>query len=300
VSHDLRTPLAAAKASVTSLRSSDIEWQAAERDELLRTADEALDRLSQLVDNLLDLSRLQAGVLPVFLRPTSLDEVMPAVLKELGENSSRVLVDIPHTLPLVQADPVLLERVVANLVGNAIRHAPSESPPTLTASAFGDQVQLRVVDRGPGIPPDQRDRAFVPFQRLGDTDNATGVGLGLALARGLTELGWGSGRPDRFGLSKGPVGQARLLTASFKLILSRQVMGRPFAAPPGVPEDRKQALRKAFDDSFKDPEFLAEAKKRKMDVNPVSGADIEKLVAEVYATPPEIVKEARTVITGGK
>jgi tripartite-type tricarboxylate transporter receptor subunit TctC len=85
-----------------------------------------------------------------------------------------------------------------------------------------------------------------------------------------------------------------------KLILSRQVMGRPFAAPPGVPEDRKQALRKAFDDSFKDPEFLAEAKKRKMDVNPVSGADIEKLVAEVYATPPEIVKEARTVITGGK
>ena len=85
-----------------------------------------------------------------------------------------------------------------------------------------------------------------------------------------------------------------------KLILSRQVMGRPFAAPPGVPEDRKQALRKAFDDSFKDPEFLAEAKKRKMDVNPVSGADIEKLVAEVYATPPEIVKEARAVITGGK
>ena len=196
VGHDLRTPLAAAKASVTSLRSSDIEWPAAERDELLRTADEALDRLSQLVDNLLDLSRLQAGVLPVFLRPTSLDEVMPAVLKELGENSSRVLVDIPHTLPLVQADPVLLERVVANLVGNAIRHAPSESPPTLTASAFGDQVQLRVVDRGPGIPPDQRDRAFVPFQRLGDTDNATGVGLGLALARGLTEAMGGSLEPE--------------------------------------------------------------------------------------------------------
>ena len=91
---------------MTSLRSPDVEWPDEERDELLRTADEALDRLSQLVDNLLDLSRLQAGVLPVFLRPTSLDEVMPAVLEELGENSSRVLVDIPHTLPLVQADPV--------------------------------------------------------------------------------------------------------------------------------------------------------------------------------------------------
>ncbi len=152
VGHDLRTPLAAAKASVTSLRSSDIEWTAAEQNELLGTADEAIDRLSGLVDNLLDLSRLQAGVLPVFLRPTSLDEVVPAVLKELGENSSRVLVDIPHTLPLVQADPPLLERVVVNLVGNAIRHASSESPPLLTASAFADQVQIRVVDRGPGIP----------------------------------------------------------------------------------------------------------------------------------------------------
>jgi two-component system sensor histidine kinase KdpD len=187
VGHDLRTPLAAAKASVNSLRSADIEWEVAERDELLQTADEALDRLSRLVDNLLDLSRLEAGVLPVFIRPTALDEVVPVALGELGADSARVLVDIPHTLPLVHADPVLLERVVANLVGNAIRHAPVDLPPMLTASAFGDQVQLRVVDRGTGIPPDHRDRLFVPFQRLGDTDNTTGVGLGLALARGLTE-----------------------------------------------------------------------------------------------------------------
>ena len=196
VGHDLRTPLAAAKASVTSLRSSDIEWTAAEQSELLGTADEAIDRLSQLVDNLLDLSRLQAGVLPVFLRATSLEEVVPAVLNELGENSSRVLVDIPHTLPLVQADPPLLERVVVNLVGNAIRHASSESPPLLTASAFGDQVQIRVVDRGPGIPREDLNRAFVPFQRLGDTDNTTGVGLGLALARGLTEAMGGTLEPE--------------------------------------------------------------------------------------------------------
>ena len=196
VGHDLRTPLAAAKASVTSLRSSDIEWTAEEQDELLGTADEAIDRLSQLVDNLLDLSRLQAGVLPLFLRPTSLDEVVPAVLKELGQHGSRVLVDIPHTLPLVQADPALLERVVVNLVGNAIRHAPSESPPLLTASTFADQVQLRVVDRGPGLPREQRDRAFIPFQRLGDTDNTTGVGLGLALARGLTEAMGGTLEPE--------------------------------------------------------------------------------------------------------
>ena len=196
VGHDLRTPLAAVKASVTSLRTSDIEWTTEEQDELLGTADEAIDRLSQLVDNLLDLSRLQAGVMPLFLRPTALDEVVPDVLNELGQNSSRVLVDIPHTLPLVQADPALLERVVVNLVGNAIRHAPSELPPMLTASAFGDRVQLRVVDRGPGLPREQRDRAFVPFQRLGDTDNTTGVGLGLALARGLTEAMGGSLEPE--------------------------------------------------------------------------------------------------------
>jgi tripartite-type tricarboxylate transporter receptor subunit TctC len=85
-----------------------------------------------------------------------------------------------------------------------------------------------------------------------------------------------------------------------KMILSRQVMGRPFAAPPGLPEDRKQALRKAFDDTLKDPDFLAEAKQRKMDVNPVSGADVEKLVAEVYATPPEVIAEAKAAITGVK
>lgn len=99
VGHDLRTPLAAAKASVTSLHSSDVDWPAADQDELLATADEALDRLTRLVDNLLDLSRLEAGVLPVVLRPTSLDEVVSIALHELGPNSARVLVDIPHTLP---------------------------------------------------------------------------------------------------------------------------------------------------------------------------------------------------------
>ena len=82
-----------------------------------------------------------------------------------------------------------------------------------------------------------------------------------------------------------------------KLVLSRQVMGRPFAGPPGIPEDRKQALRKAMEDTLKDPEFVAEAKKRKMDVSPVSGEELEKLIAEVYRTPPEIVAEVRAAIT---
>jgi two-component system, OmpR family, sensor histidine kinase KdpD len=98
-----------------------------------------------------------------------------------------VRVDIPESLPAVEADPAILERVIVNLTENALRYAPPDSPPLLAASALGERVELRVIDRGPGIPEEDREKMFVPFQRLGDTDNTTGVGLGLALARGLTE-----------------------------------------------------------------------------------------------------------------
>ena len=104
--------------------------------------------------------------------------------------------DIPDSLPEVQADPAILERVIVNLTGNALRYSPPGKPPLLAASALGDRVELRVVDRGPGIPADDRDRIFVPFQRLGDTDNTTGVGLGLALSRGLTEVMGGTLDPE--------------------------------------------------------------------------------------------------------
>ncbi|WP_433011994.1 DUF4118 domain-containing protein [Kribbella sp. CA-294648] len=193
VGHDLRSPLASAKASVTSLRGSDVEWTDEERDELLETADESLDRLTRLVDNLLDLSRLQAGVLPVFPRPMALDEIIPGALAELHGD---VTVDIPHTLPLVEADPALLERVLANLLANAVRYSPAERPPLVTGSSLGDIVEVRVIDRGPGIPKEDLSRVFAPFQRLGDTDNTTGVGLGLALARGLAEAMHGSLHPE--------------------------------------------------------------------------------------------------------
>jgi two-component system sensor histidine kinase KdpD len=195
VGHDLRTPLASAKASVTSLRSRDVQWTEDERRELLATADESLDRLNRLVDNLLDLSRLQAGVLPVFNRPTALDEIMPGVLAELGDGRD-VRVDVPDHLPLIDVDPALLERVLANLLANAVRYSPPNRPPLLSASALGGVVEIRVVDRGPGIPPADRSRVFAPFQRLGDTDNSIGVGLGLALARGLTETMHGTVQPE--------------------------------------------------------------------------------------------------------
>ncbi len=187
VSHDLRSPLASAKAAVTSLRSPDIQWTTDDRDELLATADESLDKLAHLVDNLLDMSRLQAGAMSLFPRPADLEEIVSRSLDDLGPASRTVIVDIPDDLPEVEVDPAILERVIANLTANALRYSPAQAPPLLTASALGGRVELRVVDRGPGIPATDRDRMFVPFQRLGDTDNSTGVGLGLALSRGLTE-----------------------------------------------------------------------------------------------------------------
>ena len=187
VSHDLRTPLASAKAAVTSLRSRDVDWAAEDHDELLATADESLDRLTHLVDNLLDMSRLQAGALSLFPRPVGLDEIVSRALDSLDPAARGITVDIPESLPEINVDPAILERVIVNLTENALRYSPPGQPPLLAASALGDRVELRVVDRGPGIPEKDRDRMFVPFQRLGDTDNTTGVGLGLALSRGLAE-----------------------------------------------------------------------------------------------------------------
>jgi two-component system, OmpR family, sensor histidine kinase KdpD len=148
------------------------------------------------VDNLLDMSRLQAGALAVFPRRAGLEEIVARALDDLGPPGRQVVVDIPVSLPEVQVDPAILERVIVNLTTNAIRYSPAGQPPLLTASALGDRVELRVADRGPGIPEPDRDRVFVPFQRLGDTDNTTGVGLGLALSRGLAEAMGGTLEPE--------------------------------------------------------------------------------------------------------
>ncbi|MFI1194942.1 DUF4118 domain-containing protein [Micromonospora sp. NPDC020750] len=196
VSHDLRTPLASAKAAVSSLRSHDVEFDADDRDELLATADESLDRLGRLVANLLDMSRLQAGALGVAAVAIGLEDVVPRALDELGPDAADVATDIPADLPAALTDPGLLERVLVNIVANALRHSPPGRPPTVTASAHAGQVELRVIDTGPGIPEDQWEHVFLPFQRLGDRDNQTGVGLGLALSRGLAEAMGGTITPE--------------------------------------------------------------------------------------------------------
>ncbi|MFD8046206.1 ATP-binding protein [Streptomyces chartreusis] len=192
VGHDLRTPLAAGWAAVTSLRSRDVEFSVEDRDELLATADESMAKLNRLVENLLDLSRLEAGVLRLNLRPTTLEEVLPAALAD----TPGIQVGDVEKIPEVLADPPLLERVIANLVANAARYSPPGTQVLVTASALGGRAELRVVDRGPGLPATGRERLFEPFQRLGDTDNSTGLGLGLALARGLTEAMSGTVTPE--------------------------------------------------------------------------------------------------------
>ncbi len=194
VSHDLRSPLAIAKATITSLRSPDVDWTDADRQQLLASADSALDRLTELVTNLLDLSRLQAGVLSVFPRPLGLEDVASLTVDHLGAPAGAVEVDVPTDLPEVMADAGLLDRVIANVVQNAMRYSPRDVPVRLAGSAHGAIVELRVIDRGPGIPEDDREQAFAPFQRRDDlsTSGSPGVGLGLAIARGFTEAMGGS------------------------------------------------------------------------------------------------------------
>jgi two-component system sensor histidine kinase KdpD len=188
VSHDLRTPLASIKASVTSLLQRDIDWPAATKLEFLETIDAEADRLNSLVGNLLDMSRLQTGALDLALRAVSLDAVVAGAIVGLGDRTAPVDVDVPETLPPVKADPALLERAIANLVGNAVQWSPRAARVRVCGGVVDNRVELQVVDRGPGIPEADRERVFLPFQRLGDRGNPSGVGLGLAVARGFVEV----------------------------------------------------------------------------------------------------------------
>jgi two-component system sensor histidine kinase KdpD len=184
VSHDLRTPLASIKASVSSLRQTDVTWSEEDEADLLATIEQNADRLDALIGNLLDMSRLHTGSLQPFLRPTAIDEVAPVAAVGL-DDSLRLELAVPDGFPLVLADPGLLERVLANLFSNALRFSPAGRPPELHASLSEGTVCLEVVDHGPGVPDEQKGRIFEPFERAGDRH--PGVGLGLTVARGFAE-----------------------------------------------------------------------------------------------------------------
>ena len=196
VSHDLRTPLAAAIAAVDSLRSTEVRFGPKDSAEFLNTAAEALDRLARLVANLLDMSRIQAGALGVALAPSDLRETLSASISEVGATTEAIAVHVPSVVPPVLIDAALLERALVNILSNALRHSPPDAPPFIEVDVLGDRIEVRVVDHGPGLPEAERNLMFVPFQRLGDTDNTTGVGLGLALSRGLVEAMGGTVTPE--------------------------------------------------------------------------------------------------------
>jgi two-component system sensor histidine kinase KdpD len=195
VSHDLRTPLASIKASVSTLRQTDVDWTADDEAALLATIEGSADRLDALIGNLLDMSRLTTGSLQPFLRPTAIDEVAPVALRGLdgvgSDGCSPVELAVPDGLPLVLTDPGLLERVLANLFANALAYSPAGRRPGMRASQAGDSVLLEIIDHGCGVPDEQKFRMFEPFQRLdgrgADRAGVTGVGLGLAVVKGFLD-----------------------------------------------------------------------------------------------------------------
>ncbi|GLY67018.1 sensor histidine kinase [Amycolatopsis taiwanensis] len=193
--HDLRTPLTSIKAAIGSLRAQDIELSPEDTEELLATAEESTDRLAALVDNLLDSSRLATGAVRPLMRPVGYDEIVAHALSNM-DGMGPVVVDVDERLPAVLADPGLLERVVANVVDNAIRHGKGTEPVSVRGSTYAERVELRVVDHGPGLRKGAAESAFAPFQRLGDRDSTPGVGLGLSVAKGFTEAMGGTIRAE--------------------------------------------------------------------------------------------------------
>ena len=191
VSHDLRTPLASIKAAASSLRQAEVDFSPEDEASLLETIEESADRLTVLVTNLLDMSRLQSGSVVARQDPLDADSVVKSAVSQLTE-PQRVRLSLAQGLPQVTGDTGLVDRVLVNVLENALRHSPGLQEVVVRAAATADSVQLRIVDRGVGVPDDAKEMIFAPFQRYGDTPQGTGVGLGLAVARGLMEAMGGS------------------------------------------------------------------------------------------------------------
>lgn len=195
LSHDLRRPLSAAVAAIGGLRGAR-ELSASDREELLATADESLAALSTLVTDLLDVSRVEAGVLAVSATRVDAEGSILAALDELSLGPDDIVLALDPGLPGLYADPVLLQRVLVNLLANALAHSPIDALVTVATGRVGAHAEIRIIDHGKGVPPERQDGIFRPFQRFGDTDNTTGLGLGLALSRGFTEGMGGSLTPQ--------------------------------------------------------------------------------------------------------
>lgn len=188
VSHDLRGPLSSAKAAISSLLNDGVTWSADDRKELLQSANHSLNQLNHLIENLLDMSRLEAGAISLNWRNVGIEDAISGAIKSLKSKANSIEISVDSDLPPIMGDPILLERIIGNLLENALRFNPATRPVTVAAFKVEDRIEIRIIDHGPGISIKNQSKVFVPFQRLGDRDNTTGVGLGLAIVKGFTEL----------------------------------------------------------------------------------------------------------------
>lgn len=188
VSHDLRTPLSGIKASASSLRMQDVVLSEEDTADLLATIEESADQLSERIEDLLNMSRIQAGELVVHRSPIQVEDLVASAVRDVSGQISpaQVQIQLPENCPRVRADYGLAVRVLANLLENAVRHGGGPSV-QLRAVPTQDEVKILVIDHGAGVPKSEKDRIFRPFQRHGDRDNSSGLGLGLAVARGLAQ-----------------------------------------------------------------------------------------------------------------
>ena len=191
ISHELRTPLTSILGFTTSLLAEDVTWEPDEQCDIFQTIHKEANRLQELIDHLLDLSRLEAGMLPIVLKPQSLPEIMEDVLPQFNSliNGQLLIFNLPANLPLVYVDAKRIAQVLVNLVRNASTYATEKTEITITASVRGHFVQVSVIDQGPGIPPAEHKRVFRAFQRGVNVEigSVQGAGLGLAICKGLVE-----------------------------------------------------------------------------------------------------------------
>ena len=241
VSHDLRTPLASIKASISDLADPTLHLSAEDRATLLRTTEEETDRLTRLVTNLLDMSRIQAGALVPHRSATPLDELIAAVAARLTPMFAdhRLAVEVADGLPLADVDYLLVEQALTNLLENAARHTPPGTAVVVRAEgvAGGREVEVAVVDHGPGVAEEERERIFDEFYRLrAERPGSLGTGMGLAIVKGIVEAHGG-----RISVGPTPGGGA---TFTFRLPVARDTAPPEDADDPASPADgRRQAAR---------------------------------------------------------
>jgi two-component system sensor histidine kinase KdpD len=189
ISHDLRTPLVSITGALSSLADDQITLDASARRSLIETAVEEADRLNRLVGNLLDMTRLESGAMRFKKEALDIQDVVGSALEELGSRlgDRAINIDIPSELPLIQLDFVLVERVLVNVIDNALKYSPADKPIEIKAHAAGAFLEIEVADRGTGIPPEDLTRIFDKFYRVQRPDNVSGTGLGLSISKGILQ-----------------------------------------------------------------------------------------------------------------